>query len=283
MAIANGNRVNSDAVFNIIGSVIFVCALVLAVFPMLWMFLGSFRTNDELFRNPLALPGKVGIEFFITAWKRSSFGQALFNSIVNSLGAVTLTICVASPAAFALSRIKFPGSSLIVRILTSSILASGQLIMLPLFFTMRRLGLSNTLWATIIGDSALYVAMSTVLFFNFYREIPFELEEATLVDGCGRLTFYARFIVPLSTSIFASVVILTFLWSWNEYMFALTFLMSDKVKTIPVALRVFFGQYGMEYNQFFACLSLSVIPLIILYLFLQRAFIKGMTAGAIKM
>jgi ABC-type glycerol-3-phosphate transport system permease component len=250
---------------------------------MLWMFLGGFRTNDELFRNPIALPERIGIESFADAWTRAHFGRALINSILNSIGAVSLTIIIASPAAFALSRIKFPGCTLIVKILTSSILASGQLIMLPLFFIMRRTGFANTLMATIISDSSLYVAMSTVLFYNFYREIPFELEEATLVDGCGRFTFYVRFIIPLSASIFASVVILTFLWSWNEYMFALTFLMSDSVKTIPVALRVFFGMYGVEYGQVFACLSMSVIPLLILYLFLQKAFIKGMTAGAIKM
>lgn len=237
---------DSDTTFNVVGGIIFALALLGALYPLLWMAMNSFRSNDELFSNPLALPQKFDITVFGQAWQRAGLGDAFRNSVLNSLGAVLVTVVISSPAAFALSRIRFAGGALILRILMATVLVSGQVILLPLFFVMRDLRLYDTLWSTIIGDAALYIPLSTTLFYNFYRELPVEIEEATRVDGCGRWSFYTRFVLPLSKSILSSVIIFTSLWSWNEYLYALTFLKSVSVRTFPVQLRNFFGEYRIE-------------------------------------
>jgi raffinose/stachyose/melibiose transport system permease protein len=275
-------RFDSDIAFNVIGIAVFIIALFLSLYPVIWMVLGGFRSNDELFSNPVALPLKFDFSIFQAAWVRAKLGASILNSLINSFGAVLLTIALASPAAFALARMRFPGRALIVRVLLSSIIISGQLILIPLFFTMKDLGFYDTLLSTIIGDACLYVSISTMLFYSFFQEIPYEIEEAAIVDGCGKAAFYFRFILPLSRPAIAAVVIFTSLWSWNEYLFALTFLKSEALRTLPLRLQIFFGQWKTEYNYLFATLSISVIPLMILYLLMQKSFIKGLTAGAIK-
>lgn len=220
---------------------------------------------------------------FVEAWQRANFDTAFINSVINSVGAVVLVLLTGSPAAFALARIKFPGNKLIVKVLMASIIISGQLILIPLFFVMKNLGIYNTLLSTILANSAMALPLCIYLFYGFFREIPIEIEESTMIDGCGRWSFYYKFIIPLSKPIVSTIIIFVALWSWNEYLFALTFLKNDSIRTIPLQLQNFFGRWSTEYDMIFAALSISIVPVIIIYISLQQAFIKGLTAGAVKM
>lgn len=273
---------NSDTLFRFIGTVILVTALIASIFPLLWMVTGCFKSNKELFSNPLALPEHISFAVFAEAWRRANFMTALKNSMVNTVGTNVIAIFASSAAAYALARIEFPGSEYLNGMLSSSMVISGQLILIPLFFTIRQYHLYNTIWSTVIADAALDLPICIILFSTFFKEIPDEIEESAILDGCGKLGFYFRFVLPLSKPIVSSVMIFVSLWTWNEYLFALTFLKDDAVRTIPLQLQNFQGRYATEYGLIFAVLSISIIPLIILYALNQRSFIKGLTAGAVK-
>jgi raffinose/stachyose/melibiose transport system permease protein len=271
-----------DFTFDMTGNVILIIALVVSFSPIIWMMLNSFRTTNEMFSKPMAMPVKYDFSVFVTAWKRASYNTALVNSLLNTIGTNIIVLVVSASAAFALARIDFPGAKLIVGVLSSSIVISGQLVLIPLFFVLRMIGIYNTLWATIIADAAMDMPICIILFTGFFRNIPYEIEESTVIEGCTKWDFFIRFVIPLSKPIVATSLIFVSLWTWNEYLFALTFLKDNSVRTIPLQLQNFFGRFATEYSLLFAALSISIIPLIILYVFMQKSFIKGLTAGAIK-
>jgi raffinose/stachyose/melibiose transport system permease protein len=140
----------------------------------------------------------------------------------------------------------------------------------------------NTLWSTIIADAAMDLPICIILFTGFFKEIPYEIEESTIIEGCSKWNFFIRFIIPLSKPIVATSLIFVSLWTWNEYLFALTFLKDNSKRTIPLQLSNFFGRFATEYGLLFAALTISIVPLILLYVFMQKSFIKGLTAGAVK-
>jgi raffinose/stachyose/melibiose transport system permease protein len=275
-------QLGADAVFDFVGHCILILALLAAFSPLLWMVLGSFRTTSEMFSKPMALPEKIDFSVFATAWKRANYNTALVNSILNTVGTNIIVLIASSSAAFALARIKFPGAKFISGVLSSSIVISGQLILIPLFFVLQRFHVYNTLWATIIADAAMDLPICITLFTGFFKGIPYEIEESTVMDGCSRWKFFVRFIIPLSKPIVATSVIFVSLWTWNEYLFALTFLKDNSARTIPLQLQNFFGRFATEYSLLFAALSISIVPLILLYVSMQKSFIKGLTAGAVK-
>jgi raffinose/stachyose/melibiose transport system permease protein len=283
MAYSGKRKIDGDTIFNGVGFVVLVGALLFSTYPLIWSVLNSFRTNEEMFFSPLSLPTRYNFAIFINAWNRASFHYAIVNSVLNSFGTVLIVLLTGSPAAFALARIKFPGNTLIVKVLVSSIIISGQLILIPLFFVMRDLKIYNSLLATILANAALDLPLCIYLFHGFFKEIPLEIEESAMMDGGTKWVFYYKFIIPLSKPILSTVVIFVSLWSWNEYLFALTFLKDDMVRTIPLQLQNFFGRWSTEYNLLFAALSISIVPIIALYISMQSSFIKGLTAGAVKM
>lgn len=274
--------ISGDAIFKTIGYCILLITLILAIFPLFWMIEGCFKSNKELFSNPLAWPENIDIQVFAQAWMRANMATALKNSMLNVLGTNLIAVVASSMGAFALSRIKFPGARQYESILAASMVISGQLILIPLFFTMRSYNLYNTIWSTVIADAALDIPICTILFKTFFDGMPYEIEESTIMDGCGKFRFYWNFVIPLSKPVVSSVIIFVSLWTWNEYLFALTFLKDDAVRTIPLQLQNFQGRYATEYNLIFTVLTISIVPLIILYILNQRSFIKGLTAGAVK-
>jgi raffinose/stachyose/melibiose transport system permease protein len=283
MARSGEKRLGGDLAFNAIGTAFLIAVLFFSAYPLLWSLLNSFRTNEEMFMSPLSLPLKLDFAVFGTAWARANFTTSLANSLANAAGTVAIVLATGSAAAFALARIEFPGNRLIVKVLVSSIIISGQLILIPLFFVMRDLGIYNTLLSSILANAGIDLPLCIYLFYGFFKDIPLEIEESATIDGGTKWVFYSRFVLPLSKPIFSTVTIFVALWSWNEYLYALTFLKDDAVRTIPLQLQNFFGRWSTEYSLLFAALSISVLPIIALYIAMQGSFIKGLTAGAVKM
>ena len=278
-----GEKPSGDTLFNILGVVVLLIALLFALYPLTWMMLNAFRTNEEMILKPLSMPSNFDFGVFATAWDRANFDNAFMSSVINSAAVVLMVLVTGSLAAFTLSRNRFPGDKWIVKLLMASIIISGQLILIPMFFVMRDLSIYDTLLSTIFANTAMSLPICIYLLYGFFNEIPLEIEESAMIDGTTRWGFYYKFIVPLSIPIASTIIIFTALWSWNEYLFALTFLKNDAIRTIPLQLQNFFGRFSTEYDKLFAALSISVLPILILYVLLQKAFIKGMTAGAVKM
>ena len=278
----NKPRTNSDIGFDVISTIIFIIAIILSLYPFIWTILNAFKTVKELFQNPLGLPQEITLSIYVKAWERAKFSSVFLNSLLVSLGCVSLVLATATPAGFALARLAFKGRTFFYRLFASSIIISGTIIVIPLFYIVRNLGLYNNLVSVILTQSALALPVALILLTGFFKEIPKEIEESTKMDGCTNLRFLISFALPLSTPIITTVVIFESLWSWNEYLYALTFLKKESVRTVPLQLQMFFSEFRTEWTLLFAALSIAVTPLLILYVMLQKNFIKGLTAGAVK-
>lgn len=255
---------------------------VVDVYPIIWMFLNAFRSNNEIYANPIGLPKAIDFSVFIEAWNKANFGQALYNSVYIAFFEVVLIIVAASLAAYAIVVLRVRGRNMIYNVIVSLQVVSGQIILIPLFSLLRDLGLLNSLWANILSGAALSLPLATMIFKGGFQAIPLELHESAVMDGCSDFNFFLRMAVPLSKPVFSSVIIYHALFSWNEYLFALTFLRSADKRTITTATQVFFSQWQANWTQLFAILCLALIPILILYVFLQKYFIAGMMAGAVK-
>ena len=278
----NKGRTNSDIGFDVISTIIFVVAIIVSLYPFIWTTLNAFKTIKELFQNPLGLPQEITLSVYVRAWERAKFSSVFLNSLLVTVGCVSLVLTTATPAGFALARLDFRGRTFFYRLFASSIIISATIIVIPLFYIVRNLGIYNNLVSVILTQSALALPVALILLTGFFKEIPKEIEESAKMDGCTNLRFLIGFVVPLSKPIITTVVIFESLWSWNEYLYPLTFLKKESVRTVPLQLQMFFSEFRTEWTLLFAALSIAVTPLLILYIILQKNFIKGLTAGAVK-
>lgn len=274
---------SGDALFNIVGAVLLTVSLLGCVLPFIWMIGNSFKTTEEIFLRPISPPRTIDLSVFTIAWSQAKFSRALMNSVVSTVATVLIVLLLSSLAAFPLARMKFKGSTVILRFFVVSIIVSAQVIVIPLFYILVEQKLYNTLGSIIVTNATMGIPLPVYLFWGFFKDIPLEIEESTQIDGCSTWTFFWSFVIPLSRPVIATVVIFQSLWTWNEYIFSLTFLKSEAVRTIPLQLSVFFSKYSAEWSSLFAILTIAVVPMIVLFVVMQRSFISGLTAGAVKL
>jgi raffinose/stachyose/melibiose transport system permease protein len=258
---------------------------VVAVFvlvPLLATVLGGFKTLGELRVNPFGLPhhwewsNYAGILFSNRYW------QLLRNSLVISTLTVTLTLTVASMAAFAFAHVRFFGSSMLLSYLTLGLLFPAATAVLPLFIKVRDLGLLDTWFGVALPQVAFSLAMSVLLLRRFFRDLPYELLEAALVDGCSYIAFFRYVTLPLSRPILATVGTITFVQSWNAYLLPLVMLNTDDLYPWPLGIMVYQGEYSSEWHLILAFITLTILPTIILFILAQRHIVAGLTAGAVR-
>ena len=251
------------------------------VYPVAWMVFSSFKTQTELLSNIWGLPRSLAWENYADAWRTAGLGRALFNSVFVALASVALVIAVASPAGYALAKFRFRFATLIFLVFVLTMQAPVPVI--PLYVLLVKLRLTDSYLGYILPLVAGGLPLAIFIFRAFFTTIPRELEEAAMVDGSTRLGAFLRVVMPVSTPAIATVAILQFLAAWNEYFLALILIRSPELRTLPLALQVFFFEWGRtEWGQIFAALSVGSVPMIVLYVLMQRRFIQGLTAGAVK-
>ena len=261
--------------------IILIFFTVVIVYPVIWMVLASFKNQDEVVTNIWGLPTILHWENYAKAWSDGGLGIALVNSTLVSLFTVAVVICFASLAAFALTRFSFRWMLVILLVYVFTMQAPTPII--PLYVEIARLRLTNSLLGLILIEAAGGLPLAIFIFRAFFQSIPRELMDAAKVDGCTEFSAFMRVVVPISGPAIATVGILQFVGSWNEYFLPLLLIRQPELRTIPLAIQVFFYNWGRTYWSYvFASLSIGTIPIIILYVILSRQFIQGLTAGAIK-
>jgi raffinose/stachyose/melibiose transport system permease protein len=257
-----------------------VAAFVLV--PLVATALGGFKSLGELRTNPFGLP---------QVWEWSNYGdilwsarywQLLGNSMVIAIFSVILTLIVASMAAFVFAHITFFGSRMLMSYITMGLLFPASTAILPLFIRVRDLGLLDTYFGVVLPQVAFSLAMSILLLRRFFKDLPEELLEAALVDGCSYLNFFRYVTLPLSRPILATVGTIAFVHSWNAYLLPLVMLNTDALYPWPLGIMVYQGEYSAEWHLILAFITLTILPTIILFLFAQKHIVAGLTAGAVK-
>jgi len=258
--------------------------LLVILFPFAVMFLTAVKPRSEVFSYPPRwLPTSFRWENFVDMWNAANFGSALWNSLVISIGATVLVIIVSVPAAYAIARFTFAFRQPFSQFLLATQMLSPIVLVLGLFHLVVLCGLIDSKYALILIYAAFNIAFAVWMLRSYFESIPVELEEAALIDGCSRLAAIIRIFVPLALPAMVVTAIFTFINSWNEFVVALTLLRSQDNFTLP--LRVFSlvgGRYTVEWEQVMAATLLATLPVAILFSWLQRYLMGGLTMGAIK-
>ena len=267
---------------SLVRQVILLLATLLAFYPGFFMVTTAFKDRNQYLNNNYGLPWPLYFGNFAEAMRGGKFFLWFANSAIFTFGAVILSTAIAALAAFAIARMRFQGRDLLFSINVALMVVPPVVMLIPLFQLFTGLQLINTYPGVILIYAGLTMPFSVYLLTNFFRSIPTELIEAAIVDGASDWRVLLQIVLPLSPPALVTLVVTNSLWVWNELLIALVFLPSDELKTLMVGITVFRSRYNLDVPVTMAGMLLASIPMVLLYLFGQRYFIRGLVAGALK-
>ncbi|HTX72187.1 MAG TPA: carbohydrate ABC transporter permease [Rectinemataceae bacterium] len=251
------------------------------VFPIIWVLLSSFKPQSELFTYPLTIfPRHPTASNYVTAFNSGDFPRFFANSIFVSTLATVITVVINVMAGYALSKYYFRGRNVIFYAMIATLMIPLQAIMVPIFLLLKSMGLLNSLWGIIIPPAA--TPTGVFLARQYIHTIPNSFIEAARIDGTGEFTIFRRIIVPLAKPIVATIAIFSFMWRWNDFLWPFIVISMRKRMTLQLALANFVGQFQINWANLLAMTVVTMIPMIVVFIALQRYFVTGLTAGGIK-
>ncbi|MGL4363386.1 MAG: carbohydrate ABC transporter permease [Cellulosilyticaceae bacterium] len=252
------------------------------IFPLIWVFNNSFKEKAIILKDSFSLATNPTMANYVTAFGRMNIGRAYINSLVISGCVVVGVMFFGGLASYVLARYKFKGKNAIYSLVIAALLFPAFATIMPVFMMFSRANLLNTYICVVLPQIAGNMAFAITILVGFMASIPMELEEAAVVEGCGPWQIFTKIVVPISKPSFATVAIFTFLWSYNDLFMQKILIRKATMKPICAILDTIRSQYGTDYGLMSAAVILVVIPILIVYLFLQKYIIKGLTAGAVK-
>ncbi len=254
----------------------------ITIFPLYVMIVTSFKENKEIFQHPFSLPQSFDGESYRKVLELNDFAAYFKNSIIVTAAAVALFLVVSLLAAYALGRFRFKGNGLLYIYFLLGMMVPIRLGVINMFDTFNQLGLNDTLLGLVLIYSAMSIGFSVFIMTGFMRGIPVEIEESAKIDGCSHFRILWNILVPVLKPAIATALIYNFVPIWNDFYFPLIFIQSENLKTVPIGVTIFFGQYQTDWPTVFAALTLAALPVLIVYFLMSKQFIKGLTAGAVK-
>lgn len=260
-----------------------IVLLVLVIAPFYWIFSSSIKTTQEILSpTPSFLPQTYTLQHYDKLLASSNFPRYLLNSAVVAVLTMIITVVLSVMASYAIYRLEFPGRRWLVRVILATYIFPGILLLIPLYGMLSQLKLIDSLWALVIINVTFASPFAVWMLQAFFQAIPYEVEEAAALDGASRVTIILRIFLPLTAPGIASIAIYAFISAWTEYMFASVMILSDANRTLPVGLAGIIGQYQVDWGLLLAGATITTLPVLILFSFVGRSFIEGLTAGATK-
>ena len=252
---------------------------VVAVGPLLFMLLNSFRPSADIFNDPLGLPTELYFGNYVEAWREAHFATYFSNSVLVVVTGVVLCTVVSAMAAYALARYDFRGNGVMTAYFIAGLTLPIELAVVPIFYLLGSFGMVDSRLGLVLVYAATGIPFSVFILAAFFRGLPRELEEAARLDGAGEFRIFARVMLPLVKPALATVAIFQFVQLWNDFFFPLVLLRTTEKYTLPVGLTNFFGEYQTDWGAVFAGLTITTAPLVILFLFLTRHIVTGLVGG----
>jgi raffinose/stachyose/melibiose transport system permease protein len=252
------------------------------VLPLLLIWFTAFKPNIDTVTKPYAPPDSFYLHNFVEAWKTGRFGTYFENSVRITIPVVVVSVICSLLAGYALASIKFRGSRLFLIVFTIGLMIPTQALLIPLFITMRDLHLLDTFWSVIISEIGFALPFGIFIMRGFFRSLPTELTDAARMDGCSELRLLWHIALPLSLPAVLALALFQFIFSWNDFLFPLVFLSSENARTLPLGLIYFTGKYTTNWALTGAGVIMISAPVILLYIVLQRHFVRGIVAGGLR-
>lgn len=254
---------------------------VVVIYPLYWTVINSLKTTEELFTDSFKFPQILHFENYKSAWELG-LSQYFLNSIFVSTVSIVLTVFLGALCAYGLTRFKIKGKNILFVIILGGLMLSPEVALVPLYKVLQALHIYNTQWAMIIPYIAFKLPFAVFLIRSYLLSFPRELEEAAIIDGCNSFQIFYKIVVPISMPIFAATAIMDAIFVWNEFLFALVFVEDKSITTIPVGLMAFRDALDTDWTVLLAGIIIASLPMVILFLAMQKHFVKGLASGSVK-
>lgn len=281
---ANGHaqRSRSGSTVDLLIQLLLIFNTFVMLAPIVIMVFSAFKSNVEIFQSPFTLPDFTNMANLIKVWTQTNFLRYMLNSFFVTGTSTVLILIFGTMAAYAIARYEFKGSALLLMFFVACLTLPLKLAIIPLFILMRDLGLLNSHLALITVYVATGLPTAIFILTGFIRTLPRELEDAARMDGASEALIMWKIMLPLVKPAMVIAAIQNIVPIWNDFFFPLVFVQREDLKTLPQGLASFMGEYNTDWGVLFAGLTLSAAPIILLYIFLSKQFISGMTSGAVK-
>jgi multiple sugar transport system permease protein len=257
--------------------------LLVVTFPFYYMALTSLRTPKDVYnREQMLTPANLTLDNYRLVFGSSRMMAWLQNSVIVAITSTSISVVIGVLAAYGLARLKFLGSQTLARSVLFMYLLPGSLLFIPLFLVISNLGLLNTLWALLVSYQTFNVPFCTWMLLGYFRTMPVELEDAAMIDGCNRMGVLLRIVLPLAGPGIVTAFIFGFTNSWNEFLFAAVMAQRTELRTIPVGLYSFQVGDVLLWGQLMAAALIATLPVVVLFMFVQRYVVQGLTMGSVK-
>jgi raffinose/stachyose/melibiose transport system permease protein len=268
----------AERTLNYVVALLFATA---SIGPLAGVLLAALHPPGALLSG-ISLPPSLSLDTFAAAWERGSFTTLMTSSLIVSASVVGLTTITSIPAGYAFGIIRFPFANLLFYVMIAGIIIPFEAVIVPLYYAFRSFGLTNTYWALILPQVGLQVCFGTFWMRAFFRAAPRELIEAARIDGATTWQVLWRVLVPIGRPAIFTLIVLVFTWSWNDFLLALVMISDEAHRTAPLGLSVFKSRYGLDVPSVSAAAILVALPILVIYVFAQRHFIRGVLSGSIK-
>ncbi|MCR8634348.1 MULTISPECIES: carbohydrate ABC transporter permease [Paenibacillus] len=252
------------------------------IIPILWMIISSFKSEQEFSVNPMGWPKLWDFSNYTNAWRVAHLGTYFWNSIFVTIAAIVLTVFLGALASYFISRFDFKLSKWVYGLFIIGMTIPIHATLVPIFILMKKLGLLNTHLSLILPYTAFHLSITIFILVGFMKSFPKDIEESAVIDGGGVYRIFWSIILPMTRPALATVVIINFIYNWNEFLFALVLISKTGLKTLPLGLANFAGTETKFQTMQMAALTMALLPVVAFYLLLEKQLVQGMTAGAVK-
>lgn len=270
---------------NILFCVLSVVILAILLFPLYWTLVTSLKTEQEIFRIPPTFwPETLNLESYTAQLEHGDFNmfRSFANSLLISLGATLISVVLAVPASYGIAKYRFRGRKAVLLAFLVTQMLPVSVLLTPMFLMFRNMHLYNTWGAAILADATIGIPFSVLILKNYFSSIPGEMEEAAYIDGCNRFTSFVRVLIPIAKPGIVVCAIFSFLYAWGDLAYSMTFILDQVNRPITAGIYNFMGQYGTKWSYLTAYAIVTIIPVAIIFIFMQKYIISGMTSGAVK-
>lgn len=274
---------NKKNVYKLFLFLFMLLAFFISVYPLLWVVIQSLKTETEFLESIWTLPARLNFQNYATAWNDAGMSRYFMNSVVVTLVTTAVNLVFVTCAGYAFAKLKFPGKTFFYYMIIFNLLIPTAIILLPMFTMVNRMHLVNTLPALVFPYFQGFAPMGLIICRNYFEDLPDELMEAGKLDGCSNMQVFCKIMLPLAKPILATMAILSAMQVWNEYLWALTSITDESKYTLSVGVALFNKKTEtVGYTPVFAALSISALVIVVVYLCMQKNFVKSIAAGAVK-
>ena len=256
--------------------------MLIVLIPIIGLVFSAFKTDTEVIEGPLALPSALRLDSMKQAWTTGRFNLFFRNSIIVTFSVVITSVFLSTLTGYAFGLLPVPGRVILYPLLLLGYMVPFEAVVIPLYHFMNRLGLTNTYLALILPQVGLSVSFGTLWMTSFFQNAPPELVDAAAIDGCNRWQILWKILWPLARPATLTLIVLVFMWTWNEFLLALVLIQEESMRTLPVGLAFFQGRYSANIPLLASGALIVAGPILLVYILFQRYFIRGMLGGAVK-